>query len=386
MISSIFVATSGMRGYEHGLRVISDNTANISTPGYKSSSQQFANMVGGNPNESGNVGYGLNALGADLNFSQGELQNTGNDLDLAIEGQGLFTLKTSDGAQRYTRAGQFKFNNDGQLVSRISGETVLGYDSKGVMGPISIDSLKTDAGKATQNITFKGHLASSATTHTINGVNVRDAAGNTYTLSVRLDAVSGTPNTWTVTLLNGTTTVGTGTLSFTNGVATGTQAQIAVTFNPPNQDPVPLTLDFSTDVTSTNTSTTSSLTFNTQDGHGIGQLTSVSFDATGTLSLAYSNGNTVKGPRLALARFSSSDAVASVGDNEYAATNPEAWEVGVAGESGFGNVRAGMIEMSNVDLSQQFSELVIMQRGYQACSQVVSTANDMLTELFAMRK
>lgn len=386
MISSIFVATSGMHGYEQGLRVISDNTANISTPGYKSSRQQFANMVGGSANRSGNVGYGLNALGASLNFTQGELQNTGNDLDLALEGDGLFTLRNADGELRYTRAGQFKFNNDNQLVSSVSGETVMGYDSNGVLGPITIDDLTTDAGKATQNITFKGHLASTATTYTVNGVNVMDAAGNNYTLSVKLDAVSGSPNTWTVTLLDGTTTVGTGTLSFTNGVATATQSTVSVTFNPPNQDPVPLVLDFSKDVTSTNTSTTSSLSFSAQDGHGIGQLSKVSFDANGVLSLTYSNGNTVKGSRLALARFRSSDAVASVGDNEYAATDAQAWEAGVAGELGFGSVRAGMVEMSNVDLSQQFSELVIMQRGYQACSQVVSTANDMLTELFAMRK
>ena len=84
-------------------------------------------------------------------------------------------------------------------------------------------------------------------------------------------------------------------------------------------------------------------------------------------------------------RFNSPDGVKSVGDNEFESTDSTAWQAGVAQEQGFGTLRAGMIEMSNVDLSQQFSDLVIMQRGYQACSQVVSTANEMLSELFAMK-
>ncbi|HVE52171.1 MAG TPA: flagellar basal body rod C-terminal domain-containing protein, partial [Ramlibacter sp.] len=82
----------------------------------------------------------------------------------------------------------------------------------------------------------------------------------------------------------------------------------------------------------------------------------------------------------------SSDAVGSVGNNAFEVKDGRAWQTGVAGEQGFGSVRAGMVENSNVDLSQQFSDLVIMQRGYQACSQIVSTANDMLSELFSMRK
>jgi flagellar hook protein FlgE len=120
--------------------------------------------------------------------------------------------------------------------------------------------------------------------------------------------------------------------------------------------------------------------------YGPGGLTKVTFDATGVLLLAYSNGQTVRGPRLALGRFNSQDAIGSLGNNEFEVLDGKAWQIGVAEEQGFGSVRAGMIEMSNVALSQQFSDLVIMQRGYQACSQIVSTANDMLNELFAMRK
>jgi flagellar hook protein FlgE len=110
----------------------------------------------------------------------------------------------------------------------------------------------------------------------------------------------------------------------------------------------------------------------------------VSFDALGTLVLSYSNGQTVKGARLALGRFDSLEAVESAGNNEFDATNTLAWHMGRAGEGSFGAVRSGMIELSNVDLSREFSDLVIMQRGYQASSQVITTANDMLKELFDM--
>jgi len=182
------------------------------------------------------------------------------------------------------------------------------------------------------------------------------------------------------------TVVGTGTIAFINGQPDPARSKVAVTFNPSGQAPVPLTLDFSTNVTSSGTSTISTLSMASQDGFGPGGLTKATFDAAGVLVLSYSNGQTVRGPRLALGRFSSPDAIASAGQNEFEVTDGRAWQSGAAGEQGFGNVRAGMVEISNVDLSQQFSNLVIMQRGYQASSQIISTANDMLTELFAIRK
>jgi flagellar hook protein FlgE len=88
---------------------------------------------------------------------------------------------------------------------------------------------------------------------------------------------------------------------------------------------------------------------------------------------------------LAVSRFDSQDAIEPSGDNQFRPTNNHAWHIGSAGADGFGNVKAGTIEISNVDLSQEFSDLVIMQRGYQASSQVISTANDMLQELFSMK-
>lgn len=392
MIDTIYVAMSGLHGYEQGLRTISNNTANINTPGFKSSSLQFADMfstnnsVAGGGSNTGQLGFGLNSLGTSLNFNQGQLQNTGNDLDLAVDGQGLFSLRTADGGVRYTRDGQFKFNSDGVLVSSTSGNAVMALDGTGSLAQISIANLKGNPAKATSTVLFSGNLSSAATTYTVGGITVIDGAGTSYTLSARLDAVVGTPGSWTVTLLDGATTVGTGTIAFISGQPDPAQSRVAVTFNPAGQAPVPLSLDFSKNVTSSGTGTTSTLSMASQDGFGPGGLTKATFDAAGVLLLSYSNGQTVRGARLALGRFNSQDAIGSVGDNEFEVKDGRAWQSGAANEQGFGSVRAGMIEISNVDLSQQFSDLVIMQRGYQACSQIVSTANDMMSELFAMRK
>jgi flagellar hook protein FlgE len=388
MIDSIYVAMSGLHGFEQGLRTIANDTANMNTPGFKGSTTEFADMFsadGGLATGGSQQGLGLNTLGTQLNFAQGQMQNTGHDLDLALDGDGLFTLRTADGELRYTRDGEFKFDANGTLVSSASGEQVMARDANGNLTSISIASLKTDAPKSTTTVMFSGNLSSATSTDTVGGITVVDASGTSHTLSARFDAQTAKPGSWTVTVLDGTTTVGTGTIAFVNGQPDPANSKVSVTYTPAGQAPVPLTLDFSSNVTSNGNSTTSTLAMASQDGYASGGLDKATFDETGVLVLTYSNGQTARGPRLALGRFSSLDGISSVGSNEFEATDSNAWQTGVAQELGFGTVRAGMVEMSNVDLSKEFSDLVIMQRGYQASSQVISTVNDMLTELFAMK-
>jgi flagellar hook protein FlgE len=138
-------------------------------------------------------------------------------------------------------------------------------------------------------------------------------------------------------------------------------------------------------VTSFASGNLSTLAMSSQDGHAPGNLSKVTFNERGVLVATYSNGQTLEGARLLLGRFTTPDAVEEVGSNQFAEANGIAWETGGAGEGPFGSVRAGVLEVSNVDLSREFSDLVVMQRGYQAASQVISTANDMLQELFHMK-
>jgi flagellar hook protein FlgE len=389
MLDSIYIGMTGLQGYSQGLRVIANNTANLNTPGFKSSSLQFADMFySSSSTGSGTmqVGYGLNTAGTVLNFEQGELRQTGNSLDLAIDGQGLFTLQDSSGNLHYTRAGQFTFNADGVLVSRIDGSKVMGLDANGALREISTSGLAAAQGQATTTIKFSGNVSSTAPDATVGSVKVIDSLGGEHQLTVKFTNTGDvTPGTWTVELLDGTEVVGSGEISFVNGRPDPATATISITYSPAGLEDVPLTLDFSTDVTSFASGNLSSLAVTSQDGFLPGALTGVSFDDLGTMILSYSNGQTVKGLRLALGRFDSLDAVVASGNNQFDATNSLAWHTGMAGGSGFGAIRSGMVELSNVDLSQEFSDLVIMQRGYQASSQVISTANDMLQELFQMK-
>jgi flagellar hook protein FlgE len=394
MIDSIYVGITGLLGFTRGLRVISDNTANMNTPGFKSSNLQFSDLFYTNTNlidsssepRKGQIGFGLNTTGTSLSFKQGSLQQTSNALDLAIDGLGLFQLRDDTGKITYTRAGQFDFNGDGVLINKGTNQKVLGLDANGNLVDISIVGLKVNPAKATSIVTFNGNLSSTAPSQTVGGVTVIDAVGGQHTLNVVLTNLSATtPGAWQVDLMDGTTVVGTGQIAFVNGQPDPLNSKVSLIYSPAGVAPIPLTLDFSTNVTSFASGNLSTLAMNTQNGFVPGSLTAITFDATGTLVLTYSNGQTAKGAQLALAQFDSLESIAAVGNNQFIATQTRGWVTGVAGSGGFGNVHASTLEASNVDLSKEFSDLVVMQRGYQSSSQVISTANEMLQELFAMR-
>ncbi|HSW16772.1 MAG TPA: flagellar hook-basal body complex protein, partial [Ramlibacter sp.] len=184
---------------------------------------------------------------------------------------------------------------------------------------------------------------------------------------------------------DGTTSVGTSRIVFVDGEPSVATATASFTYTPAGGVAQALSLNFADDVTSFSSGNLSTLAMASQDGYAPGNISGLSFDAKGALQVAYTNGQTVQGSRLLLGRFTSPDAAQALGGNRFAPADGAAWESGVAGEGGFGKVSAGAIENSNVDLSREFGDLVVMQRGYQASSQVISSANDMLQELFRMK-
>jgi flagellar hook protein FlgE len=388
MLESIQIGVTGLLGYQRGLRVIANNTANLNTPGFKGSTLQFADLFYANGGTGGNsvqLGYGLQTSGTRIDFHQGELRQTGNDFDLAMDGEGLFTLRDAQGQVRYTRDGQFRFDADGFLVGA-DGSHVQGYGADGELGDITLDGLRVSGGQATGTARFTGNLSSTTTEQTVQGMKLYDAAGEEHVISLKFTAVGATqPGAWKVEMFEGSTSLGTGQLVFEDGHPTAETGTLTFSFAPGGRTPTQLVLDFSSDVTSFASGNLSTLAMSSQDGWGPGSLSGVTFDASGTLVAHYTNGQTREGAQLALGRFTTPDAVELVGGNQFAAADGTTWLAGTAGEGGFGAVRAGMLETSNVDLSREFSDLVVMQRGYQAASQVVSTANDMLQELFGMK-
>lgn len=394
MIDTIFVGQTGLTSYAKGLRVISNNVTNLNTPGFKSSQLQFADLYyssGGSSSGSfalgsGQQGYGVTTYSASLNFKDGELRQTGSDLDVAMKGNGLFVLQDESGKQFYSRAGQFEFNKDGVLVNKTDQAKVMALDANGNLVPITLTNLRINPAKQTANLHFSGNLSSTDTEHVLSNVKIIDRVGGEHLVTVTLrNLAPARPGVWEATVSEDGTTIGTGEITFVNGRPVSGSDKFTINYTPSGQDPMPVVLDFSTDTTAFAAGADSTLSLSSQDGYVAGGLTSVSFDESGKLKLVYSNGQTVKDKQLALARFDSLDAVQAEGSNRFVSTDDGAWHIGAAGNNGFGTVAAGLVEISNVDLSQEFSDLIIMQRGYQASSQIISTANEMIQELFDMK-
>ncbi|HEX8611923.1 MAG TPA: flagellar hook-basal body complex protein [Telluria sp.] len=391
MINTINTGMSGLIGYSKGLQVIGNNLTNINTPGYKGVDQQFASLFSQEGTQNGTgTGSGLSTLDTRVNFSQGQINQTGRPLDLAINGLGFFILRDGD-TTTYTRAGQFQFDADGLLVGSDGKSRVAGLGANGMLQDISLSGLQNAAGKATTNVKFDGNLAMNATADvTIGPVNIFDAAGGQHTLSVTFSKAPVVPpasgNNWNVSAKDETgTVVGTGVLQFnTTGNPLVTANAVQLNFTPKGMAPMSVKLDFSTNVTSVSNGSSSSLKQGDVDGFAIGSLRSQTFDADGVLTLNYSNGEAVKGASLALANFDRIESLDEISGNMF--TTKSTAFIGKAGTSMFGTIGAGVVEGANVDLSQQFSNLIIMQRGYQASSQIVSVSNEMIQTLLDMRK
>ena len=393
MIETIYIGMSGLTGYSSGLRGIANNVANLNTPGFKSSSLEFSSLFYSNEGSAGarqgsvtpQFGHGVAAGQSSLNFRQGDLRQTGNSLDLAVEGQGLFVLRDAGGGLRYTRAGQFEMTQEGFLVDRVSGAKVMGLDGSGQLVEVNITAHRVNAPKSTGNMSFTGNLASSKSEETVSGLTVIDASGAQHALTATFTKETGAEELrWKVTLSEGSTTVGTATVTFVDGKPKAGTDKPGFTYKPAGQPQLALTLDLSA-ITSF-ASGGAALSVTGHDGHEAAAMSKFSFTDKGALKFEFANGETGEGPRLALANVDTPQLLEAVGGNSFVAVDGAQVSYGAAGEGAFGSVRAGSVEISNVDLSQEFSDMVIMQRGYQASAQVVSTANDMLQELFGMKR
>jgi len=397
MFDSIFIGMTGLQGFSKGLKVISNNVANLNTPGFKGSQLRFADAYYQQGGFGGGYmlgqpqmqyGTGLATLAARLNFQPGETRQTGNGLDLAISGEGMFVLRDKEsGNEAYSRAGQFEFDKEGNLVSGATGKYVMGYAAgSGDLSRVSLDGLRTSAANATATVKLTGNLSSTATDFNIDSVKLIDAVGGEHVVRLNFKNKNATtPGVWTVTVFDGTNSVGTGDIKFVDGQPDAAQNALSFSYTPSGGTAFSVKLDFSKDVTSFAAGSTSSLAVSSQDGFAAGALTGASIDGDGTLSLTYSNSQTAKGARLALAVFDSNLGLTQLEGGEFTTDGTQTLRVGRPGDTGLGTIESGQLELSNVDLSSEFSDLIVMQRGYQASSHIVSTANDMIQALFDMK-
>lgn len=390
MFDTIYVGTSGLLTHAKGLRVVGDNLANVNTPGFKSAQLQFSDLFeqgsglySQKQENHGATGTGVTSLGSRINFSAGLDQTTGNALDLSIQGNGFYAIKRGD-ELLYTRSGDFRFDADGILVNS-AGDHVLGMDASGKLADISLAGYERSAPVATTTVKFSGNLTAPAATAITTDAGtatatVIDASGASHTLNLAFK--SSATGSYTVTVTDGTTAVGSGTIKFAAGAPVAGSDSITVSYAPADTTPFDVKLDFSGNVTSLSSST---LLTASQDGYVPGTRKDQSIEADGTVKILYSNGKDAKGPRLVLANFGSEDDLEQVGGSAFRLRGEDGVFYGYAGDGSFGSLLAGHREGSNVDLASEFSNLILMQRGYQASSHVISTANDMIQQLFDMK-
>jgi flagellar hook protein FlgE len=399
VLTSLYAGMSGMEAYQQGLAVIGNNTANLNTAGFKFTEPVFEDVA----TDSGSGGFtgspatpaaggGVQVDTTHVSFSPGNEQPTGDPLDAAINGLGFFMVDLN-GTTYYTRSGAFQFDAGGDLVETATGAKVLVSTSTSANGTFNVKAYNSYPPKATNTVQLTGNLARTGQTTSYNlpGITVVDGAGGTQTLQASFTQSTTNPLSWTVQVNDSKgTLVGSGTILFgADGSPDASNTPIQLTVTPPGLPAFKVSLSIGTagsfsGVTSLNTTATSQLQVASQDGVQLGSLTGTSFGNDGSLTLTYSNGKTQTPAKLLLAQFNAPQQLRELSKGLFAATSGTTPLVGTPESTNFGNIVGGEIEMSNVDLSQQFTELIVIQRGYQASSQITSIANDMMQQLLTM--
>lgn len=415
MMRSLFAGVSGLRNHQIRMDVIGNNIANVNTVAYKANrvtfEESFAQLVQGAsrpPGDSANVsggvnpvqvGLGMNIGSIDLLFTQGNLESTGVNTDLAIQGDSFFVV--SDGTQNfYTRSGNFQLDANGRMVASTNGFVVQGRLAENGVLTDSITDIKLPFGQksaanASTMISLAGNLDAEAavadTRETT--ITVYDAMGAKDELTVTF--TKATPTTWTydVATADGTIVSGdSGTLTFDNqGRLTTPVPATPFVFTPSSGAAnVSIDIDFGSANTITGLSqfaAPSTAVLKEQDGYTMGDLERFSVDQLGTVTGAFTNGVTLTLGQIVLSDFNNPAGLIRTGDNMYTVSaNSGSAVLGFAGEGSQSALTSGALEMSNVDLAQEFTSMITAQRGFQGNARVITTADEMLQEVVSLKR
>ena len=420
MLRSLFSGITGLRQHQTLMDVVGNNISNVNTAGYKSSSVVFedtlsqlvkasgapsANVGGVNPAQ---VGLGVQLGAIATNFSQGSAQNTGRATDLMIQGDGFFVLQNG-GQQVYSRAGSFTFDSNGMLVNpegfRVQGwgvdPTTGQVNSSGAVKDIVLPTNTMIPPKATGNVTLSGNIPPSTTSVMTFTPTVYDKQGVPHPLVITVTPDPATPGTYNLAGNDVTDPANPVALNF------GTSSLV---FDPANTPPGVLTaptpdptdpvhggriqVDNGAGVTFdldpfqlTNYGGPSSINITKVDGFGTGSLQGFQIGKDGGITGTFSNGQKLVLGKVALAGFNNPMGLEKSGNSTYSAsTNSGNPQINAPGNGGVGTLLGGAVEMSNVDLAQEFTNLIIAQRGFQANSRVITTSDQMLQDLVDIKR
>jgi flagellar hook protein FlgE len=412
-VGSFSAGLSGLNANSVALNVIGNNLANINTVGFKQSQVTFSDLVsqsvGGNSVNPMQLGLGVATGSISPVFGQGAIENTSSPFDVALQGNGLFVVRGSDG-QVYSRAGNFKLDSNGTLITS-DGLAVQGYvaDATGVisasgqLSDISIPPGTLRAPTPTRQYSTVTNLdagAAQGTTFTTS-VQIFDAVGSAH-ISTITYTKSATAGAWNYSIaapgdevVGGTAgtpyTITSGTLSF-DGAGVLTQvdggAPADVTLTTPAWTNGASANNLVWDLVDANgesgltsysgSSATSSIN---QDGSSAGQVTVINIDSDGVIKASFGAGQTISLAQLAVANFNNPEGLLKLGSNLYSATQSAGIpNIGAAGSGGRGTVIGNALEQSNVDIAREFTQMILAQRGYQANAKSITTADQILVD------
>ncbi|UYZ23611.1 flagellar hook protein FlgE [Mesobacillus jeotgali] len=393
MLRSMYSGISGMKNFQTKLDVIGNNIANVNTYGFKKGRVTFKDTMnqtisgasaaqngkgGKNPMQ---VGLGSTIATIDTIDTQSSLQTTGRSLDLAISGDGYFVVKQGN-AQFYTRAGNFYLDEEGTLVNG-DGYKVQS-NNNGVLEDIKVDVNSILPAQKSTELKIDGNFPTGVAgdTEQLQQIKVVDSNGEEHTIELSVNS-TGTSGEWEITLQdrarssltdlvitinNGRITQQSGTLSVDNGTTNGEQIPLSISLG---------------NVTSTAGNLNALFSPN---GTTQGAIESFSIGQTGEISGVFSNGRVETLGVLALAKFSNAAGLSKVGNNMFQdSVNSGTANIGTPGD-GYGTVASGALEMSNVDLSEEFTEMITAQRGFQANTRIITTSDEILQELINLKR
>jgi len=400
-------ALSGLNAASADLRVTANNIANSSTTGFKQSRAEFADVFATAYSGISRtaIGSGVRLAAVTQQFTQGNIDFTGNNLDMALSGKGFFVLD-DNGTRSFTRDGAFQVDRDGYVVSA-TGRRLLSYPVQdpvaGTFNRGSLEALRlttTEAApQATGLVEAVFNLRSDAADLSATTFDPADPATYGFTTSMTLYDSLGRSHigslyfrnvgslSWESHLtVDGTAVGGAQAMTFdANGQLTAPTAPISFGSYAPTNGAAPMDVSF--DFTrATQYGSTDSIASLQQDGFASGRLTGVDISAEGIVLARYTNGQSQPLGLVAIASFANPQGLQPLGENawaeSYAAGDPV---LGAAAEGDFGSIQSGGLESSNVDLAQQLVNLITAQRNFQANAQVISTADDVTQTIINIR-
>jgi flagellar hook protein FlgE len=393
------IALSGLTAASSALDITSNNIANADTTGFKSSQAEFGDVFSSsavNLNTS-TAGEGVQLISSAQQFTQGDITTTSSPLDMAISGNGFFTMDSPSGYV-YTRNGEFSEDQNGNVVSA-TGQFLQVYPplanggfNTGALQNLNLNTAQsapqaTSTGVVTLNLPSNDTVPTQtpfsatnpATYSQSTSTTVYDSLGNSYPATFYFTQTA-TPGTWDVNMtVNGTVVGATQPLTFNSaGILTApANGNVAFGGYTPADGATTMNMNFNFGDT-TQYGTSFGVSSITQNGYTTGQLSTVSVDSTGVVSAVYTNGRSTDLGQLAIANFPNPQGLQQLTDTNWAQTFSSGTVVqGTAGSAGFGTVQSSAIESSNVDLTTELVNMITEQRAFQANAQVITTADQM---------